>query len=96
MVIDMKWLIGLCVFLMAPLTHAFDLNLASAFELESMRGIGQTMARNIVAERETHGAFKSWDDFQSRVKGIAEKKLKKMQDSGLTLNVNTENKNTQK
>jgi competence protein ComEA len=71
---------------------AADLNQASAFELEALRGIGPEMAQQIVTERATHGAFMSWQDFTARIKGVGEKNLKKMQDDGLTLEPTTHKK----
>ena len=64
---------------------AADVNLASHFQLETTRGIGQHMAERIIAERTAHGVFTSWEDFSTRVKGVGDKKLKIMQDDGLTL-----------
>ena len=65
--------------------HAADVNVASHFQLEATRGIGPKLADRIIVERTNNGAFKNWDDFSARVKGVAEKKLKVMQNDGLTL-----------
>lgn len=65
--------------------HAFDVNAASAFELESLPGIGQKTAQKIIEERQLRGAFKSWLDFQTRVQGFGDTKIKKIQNAGLTL-----------
>lgn len=65
--------------------YAADVNVASPFQLEATRGIGQHMAERIIAERTAHGVFTSWEDFSTRVKGVGDKKLKIMQDDGLTL-----------
>ncbi|WP_241033806.1 ComEA family DNA-binding protein [Vibrio maerlii] len=47
-----------------------NINRADADELATLlKGIGQAKAKEIVAYRETHGAFKSADDL-SKVKGI--------------------------
>jgi len=48
-----------------------DINTATWIEWMQMEGIGETMARNIVADRETHGPFRSIDDV-SRVRGIGD------------------------
>lgn len=65
---------------------AADVNVASHFQLEATRGIGQKLADRIIVERTNNGVFKSWDDFSARVKGVGEKTLKVMQADGLTLN----------
>ncbi|AXF84386.1 hypothetical protein DTO96_100089 [Ephemeroptericola cinctiostellae] len=65
--------------------HAADVNVASHFQLEATRGIGPKLAESIIVERTNNGAFKNWDDFAVRVKGVGEKKLKIMQADGLTL-----------
>lgn len=64
---------------------AADINVASQFQLETTRGIGQKMAEQIVQERAEHGSFKSWDDFKRRIKGVGDKSLIIMQHDGLTL-----------
>jgi len=46
-----------------------DLDRASAEELESLPGIGPTLAARIIADRTTHGPFGSLSELQ-RVKGI--------------------------
>jgi competence protein ComEA len=83
-----KFLAFVLMCLLSTVSNAFEVNSASAFELESMRGIGQKMAEAIVTERNTNGIFKNWDDFKARIKGVGEQKLKNMQDNGLTLSAN--------
>jgi competence ComEA-like helix-hairpin-helix protein len=51
-----------------------DLNTASAEVLCRLKGVGPTLAENIIAYREKHGAFKSEKDIL-QVKGIGNKKL---------------------
>ncbi len=65
--------------------NAADVNVASHFQLEATRGIGPKLAERIIVERTNNGAFKNWDDFSARIKGVGEKKLKVMQADGLTL-----------
>ncbi len=52
-------------------------NLADAEELVALPGIGETMARLIVEEREAHGPFRYPEDLLS-VKGIGSAKLEKL------------------
>jgi competence protein ComEA len=46
-----------------------NINAASAKELMTLKGIGETVARRIVQFRETNGPFKSVDDLK-RVDGV--------------------------
>ena len=48
-----------------------DVNTATWVEWMQMEGIGETMARNIVADREANGPFRSIEDL-SRVRGIGD------------------------
>jgi len=50
-----------------------DLNAATAAELETLPGIGATLAKRIVEYREAHGNFKNTKDIEA-VKGIGEAK----------------------
>ena len=56
-----------------------NINTASAAELQTLSGIGPSMAQSIIDERTQNGAFASVDDLL-RVSGIGEKKLAKIQD----------------
>ncbi len=47
-----------------------NVNTASQSELESIRGLGPSKAKAIIAEREKGGAFYDSYDLQSRVRGI--------------------------
>lgn len=51
-----------------------DINTASATELESVPGIGKSLAQRILTFREKNGAFGSVDDLL-KVQGIGEKSL---------------------
>lgn len=55
-----------------------DVNTATVGELCILPGIGETMARRIVAEREQNGRFNSLEDLV-RVYGIGKKKLKTLE-----------------
>jgi len=50
-----------------------DVNVATATELTTVKGIGEKTAAKIIAEREKTGPFASLEDMQSRVKGVGEK-----------------------
>ena len=54
-----------------------DLNRASATELESVPGIGPSLAKRIVEFRKEHGPFRSVDDLL-KVRGIGERSLAKL------------------
>lgn len=64
---------------------AVDVNAASQSELESVRGVGPKTAELILLERQKGGAFKSFDDFSGRVRGIGTKRAQKLRDAGLTV-----------
>ena len=51
-----------------------DINTAGASELESVPGIGKSLAQRILTFREKNGAFSSVDDLL-KVQGIGEKSL---------------------
>jgi competence protein ComEA len=64
----------------APPTAAkVNINTADEAALTSVKGIGKTRAKAIIAYRETNGAFKSVDDL-TKVKGIKEKALAKFKE----------------
>ncbi len=79
--------IALCASLAlgASVAHAVDVNVATATELETVRGIGPKTAENIIREREKGGPFKSFDDFSGRIRGIGAKRAQKLIDGGLTV-----------
>jgi len=79
-------ILGLLSCVLMGSVQAADVNIASAFQLEAIGGIGEQMAADIVAERAVHGRFVSWEDFRQRIKGVGEHNLKIMQKDGLTLN----------
>ena len=56
-----------------------NINTASAAELQTLSGIGPSMAQSIIDERTKNGTFASVDDLM-RVSGIGEKKLAKIKD----------------
>lgn len=62
-----------------------DLDVASAAEIEALRGIGPAMAKRIVADRDSLGPFGSLKEFQ-RVRGIGPKLAAKI-DSSVTFSL---------
>jgi len=69
----------------APAYAAVDINKADKAALESLKGVGPSLADRILSERKK-GEFKSWADVESRVKGIKDKTAGKLSDAGLTVN----------
>jgi competence protein ComEA len=57
--------------------YVVDINRATWVEWAQFEGIGETLARRIVADRESRGPFGSIDDVQ-RVRGIGPKKFAQM------------------
>jgi len=70
-----------------PAWAGINPNQASQAELETIRGIGPSMASRIVAERQKNGPFKSPQDFARRVSGVGPKRLKAFQEGGLEIPV---------
>jgi competence ComEA-like helix-hairpin-helix protein len=68
-------------------THAspINVNIATQSELESIKGIGPSKAKTIIAERLDGGHFQDANDLQKRVRGIGMKSVEKMVDNGLTI-----------
>ena len=62
-----------------------DMDVASAEEIETLRGIGPSLARRIVADRDTLGPFGSLDGLQ-RVKGVGPKLAQRI-DSSVTFSL---------
>lgn len=63
-----------------------DVNRADAAALDGVKGIGPVIAKRIVDERQAHGPFKDWADFEQRVKGVGDKKAAALSQAGLTIN----------
>ena len=61
----------------ATLFAAVDINSATAEELQSVKGIGEKKAKQIVAYRAKNSCFKSLQDL-TKIRGIGEKSLKKL------------------
>ena len=59
---------------------AVDINTATAAQLDTVTGIGPSLAAAIVKERDAHGPFRTVDDLR-RVKGIGASKLESIRPS---------------
>jgi competence ComEA-like helix-hairpin-helix protein len=66
-------------------TGPVDLDIASVKEIEALRHVGPTLAKRIVADRDTFGPFGSMDGFR-RVKGIGPSMVEKL-DSSVTFSL---------
>jgi competence protein ComEA len=64
---------------------SINVNTATQTELESIKGIGPSKAKTIIAERLDGGHFQDANDLQKRVRGIGMKSVEKMVDNGLTI-----------
>jgi competence protein ComEA len=62
----------------AQSTQPINLNTATVAQLETLPGIGPSLATAIVQEREQHGAFKSVQDLR-RVSGLGDKRIADLQ-----------------
>lgn len=62
-----------------------DVNKADQVALDGIKGIGPKTSRAILDERQSHGKFKDWEDFEKRVKGIGPASARKLSDGGLTV-----------
>lgn len=64
---------------------AVDVNQATVAELDGIRGIGPGLSGKIIEERK-QGAFKDWNDFIQRVRGVGEANAGKFSAEGMTVN----------
>ncbi|MGM0572037.1 ComEA family DNA-binding protein [Marinobacter sp.] len=62
-----------------PAASTININTASAEELTTLEGIGESKALAIVADRDTNGPFESGDDL-TRVRGIGDATVTKNAD----------------
>ncbi|CAJ0741290.1 ComEA family DNA-binding protein [Ralstonia mannitolilytica] len=63
---------------------AVDVNTADHAALETLSGIGPKRSKAIIDERTKNGPYKDANDFRSRVSGIGDKTLAKLENEGLT------------
>lgn len=81
-----KKFLTLVVLMSALSCHAaLDINNATEAELDSIKGIGPGTSSKILLERKK-GNFKDWNDFITRVQGIAEIKAANFSGEGVTVN----------
>jgi competence ComEA-like helix-hairpin-helix protein len=66
-------------------TGKVDLDIASEREIEALRGIGPSLAKRIVADRDSFGPFGSMEGFR-RVKGVGPSMVEKL-DSAVTFSL---------
>ena len=59
-----------------------DLNKAREMDLDGLNGVGPTMTRHIMNERQI-APFRDWTDVMQRVKGIGPKKAANLSDQGV-------------
>ena len=59
-----------------------DLNKAREMDLNGLNGVGPTMTRHIMNERQI-APFRDWADVMQRVKGIGPKKAANLSDQGV-------------
>ncbi len=64
---------------------AVDVNKATEADLDALKGIGPVTSKLILSERKK-GAFKDWQDFIARVKGVGDARAAKFSEEGLTVN----------
>ena len=69
----------------AAIASPINVNTATQSELESIKGLGPSKAKTIIAERLDGGHFQDANDLQKRVRGIGMKSVEKMVDNGLTI-----------
>lgn len=80
-----KMLVAILIAQMGLAWGEVDVNHAEIAALDGIHGIGPSMSRRILYERE-YSKFKSWTDFMKRVPGIKEKTAAKFSAQGLTVN----------
>ena len=60
-------------------------NIATAAQLETVKGIGPKTAQIIIQERERSGPYESMQDLAERVRGIGPRKARALREAGLTV-----------
>jgi competence protein ComEA len=80
-----KLLAALLAFAAASVFAAVDVNKANQADLESVKGIGPSVATKILNERKK-APFKNWEDMIDRVQGVGPGNAAKFSEGGLTVN----------
>ena len=75
----------LCLLLLSPGVNALELNQASEAELDSLRGMGPALNRQVRQARDAQ-PFRDWADFRARVAGVGSHKAQAFSEQGLTIN----------
>ena len=78
-------LLALVVATMGFAYAEIDVNKADQAALDGIKGIGPKKSKAILEARKS-GEFKSWADFEERVKGVGGKNAAKLAAAGLTVN----------
>lgn len=86
--ISISFVVAVILISFVPLAWAqsvakININKATATELQQIKGIGNTIAANIVEYREKNGSFKAPEDIM-KVKGIGAKTYDAIKDKILT------------
>lgn len=81
LVAAMAALVTLCA---AAAGAAVDANQANRAELEAVKGVGPSLAGEILDARRL-GRFRDWADFVARVKGISPRNAARFSAAGLTV-----------
>jgi competence protein ComEA len=69
--------------LFAELSWAqIELNKASEIDLDGLKGVGPSLTRQVLNERQK-GAFTNWADVMQRIKGIGTQKAASLSEQGL-------------
>lgn len=80
-----KFACFLAALITATAFAAVEANTASEAELDSIKGIGPSMSRQIMTAR-AQRPFKNWTDLIDRLKGVGPKTAGKFSEQGLTVN----------
>jgi competence protein ComEA len=80
-----KLIVLLAMFAATAAFAAVDINKANVADLESVKGIGTSVATKILDERKK-SPFKDWNDLVDRVQGVGPGNAAKFSEGGLTVN----------
>ena len=77
-------LAALAALFAAAACAAVDVNQANRAELEAVKGVGPSLASEILDARRL-GRFRDWADFVARVKGVSQRNAARFSAAGLTV-----------